>query len=331
MPSIGDGVEALEAFLKRIREKNGEVPVVSTFMGKSKVHISIEVEGGEDVSDWVTFENPHAFVEAVADIYKKKCISRWQKYRIRCERIIDDAPAHETDRRADIDPRDRDMHLGVPDEPVMAALLHWGANGHFDGRMSNRSPLVGHMKSGQVRIASKCGELDVCFPRHDPAQGVATVDGTRIPLRFDCGGNTGNGAVLMCGDAWGHLIVYVDRIPHPTAQPVATAADIKSTGDDTKGVREWPKGHVANTRMDLFVEHSGLPFEVAARICCAVMTDAESAAGATYSRPHEDTRVRDETPDIAPTGTARDRPDAAWEAEKRRMLEEGCGVWQRRM
>ena len=218
MPLIGDGVEALEAYLKRIRKKHRLVPKVSTYMGKSEVHIVIEVAGGEDVSDWVTFENLDAFVEAVAGIYEMNGISQWQKYTIGCKKIIDGGPAHaETHRRADNDPRplvrDRDVHPGVPDEPVMEALLQWGANGHFDGRMSNGSPLVGHMKSGQVRIASKCRELDVRFPRHHPAKGVATVDGTRVPLCFDCGGNTGNGAVLICGDAWGSLIVYVDRIP----------------------------------------------------------------------------------------------------------------------
>ena len=93
MPLIGDGVEALEAFLKRIREKHGLVPRVCKYMGKSEVRIVIEVAGGKDVSDWVTFEDPDAFVEAVADIYEKNDISQWQKYAIGCEKIIDGGPA----------------------------------------------------------------------------------------------------------------------------------------------------------------------------------------------------------------------------------------------
>ncbi len=115
MPLIADGVEALEAFLKRIREKNGLVPQVTAY-GNPRVHISIENAGGEYVSDWVTFENLDAFVEAVADIYEKNGISQWQKYRIGCREIIDDAPAHaETYRRADNDPR-----VAEPDSPVAA-------------------------------------------------------------------------------------------------------------------------------------------------------------------------------------------------------------------
>lgn len=120
-----------------------------------------------------------------------------------------------------------------------------------------------------------------------------------------------------------------------------TAAAVDAWAAQLKGERWDTKGHVANTRIDLFVEHSGLPFEVAARIGSAAMTDAKRAElqaraverAVTYSRPREDMqpRVRDETPDIAPADTAWHRLDPAREAEKRRMLEEGCGVWQGRM
>jgi len=121
MPLIADGVPALKACLKHLREKNGLVPKVVTAYGNPRVHISIENAGGEDVSDWVTFENLDAFVEAVTDIYEKNGISQWQKYSIGCREIIDDAPAHaETYRRADNDPRpvvrDRDPHPRVLDE-----------------------------------------------------------------------------------------------------------------------------------------------------------------------------------------------------------------------
>ena len=99
MPLIGDGVEALEAYLKRIREKHRLVPAVSTYMGKSEVHINIKVEGGKDVRDWVTFENLDAFVEAVAGIYEKNGISQWQKYTIGCKKITDGGPAHPAPER----------------------------------------------------------------------------------------------------------------------------------------------------------------------------------------------------------------------------------------
>jgi TATA-box binding protein (TBP) (component of TFIID and TFIIIB) len=106
MPLIADGVQALEAYLKRIREKNGLVPSVVTWMGNPEVHIFIKNAGGKNVTGWVTFENLDAFVEAVADIYEKNGISQWQKYSIGCHDIIDDAPVHaKTYRRADNDPR----------------------------------------------------------------------------------------------------------------------------------------------------------------------------------------------------------------------------------
>jgi hypothetical protein len=38
------------------------------------------------------------------------------------------------------------------------------------------------------------------------------VDGTPVPLCFDCGGNTDRGAAVTCGGVWGSCIVYVDRI-----------------------------------------------------------------------------------------------------------------------
>lgn len=104
MPLIGDGVEALEAFLKRIRKKNGLVPGVSTFMGNPQVHIRIPAEGGKDVLDWVTFKNLDAFVEAVADIYEKNGISRWQKYSIGCCDIADVAPPHELPHKTEDNP-----------------------------------------------------------------------------------------------------------------------------------------------------------------------------------------------------------------------------------
>ena len=103
MPLIGDGVEALKAFFKRIREKNGLVPNVSVYENP-EVHIVIENAGGEDVSDWVTFENLDAFVEAVADIYEKNGISQWQKYSIGFREIIDDAPPHELPRKTEDNP-----------------------------------------------------------------------------------------------------------------------------------------------------------------------------------------------------------------------------------
>ena len=103
MPLIGDGVEALKAFLKRIREKNGLVPNVSVY-GNPEVHIHIKNAGGKNVSDWVTFENLDAFVEAVADIYEKNGISQWQKYSIGCREIIDDAPPHELPRKTEDNP-----------------------------------------------------------------------------------------------------------------------------------------------------------------------------------------------------------------------------------
>jgi hypothetical protein len=93
MPLIRDGVEALEAYLKRIREKRGLVPGVCKYMGKPEVRIVIEVAGGKDVSDWVTFKDPDAFVKAVADIYEKNNISQWQKYAIGCKTLIGGGPA----------------------------------------------------------------------------------------------------------------------------------------------------------------------------------------------------------------------------------------------
>jgi hypothetical protein len=127
---------------------------------------------------------------------------------------------------------------------------------------------------------------------------------------------------------WLHTEVFAGDL----SSGATTAAAVDAWAGLLERERWDTKGHVANTRLDLFVEHSGLPFEVAALIRCAAMTDAERAAGAVYNRGDDQDLlppVRDETPDIASAG----RIDPAREAEKRRqrrMLEEGCGAWKPR-
>ena len=128
---------------------------------------------------------------------------------------------------------------------------------------------------------------------------------------------------------WLHTEVFADDL----RSGATTAAAVDAWAGLLERERWDTKGHVANTRMDLFVEHSGLPFEVAARIGSAAMTDAKRAElqaraderAVTYSPPREDFMFSqpDET----------DWIDPAREAEKRRqrrMLEEGCGAWEPR-
>lgn len=135
---------------------------------------------------------------------------------------------------------------------------------------------------------------------------------------------------------WLHTVVFADdRVASAVSAAAADAAAdlLERSGWDSKA-------KIADTRMDLFVDNSGLPFEVAARIGSAAMTDAKRAElqaraeerAVTYSPPREDFMVSqpDETDWISPdnassTGTSlHHRLDAAWEAHKRRMLEEGC-------
>lgn len=65
-------------------------------------------------------------------------------------------------------------------------------------------------KTGQIRIASKCGQLNARFSLQHPVNAAATVNGAPVALCLDWGSNTA--AVVTCGGEWGSFVVYMDRI-----------------------------------------------------------------------------------------------------------------------
>lgn len=66
--------------------------------------------------------------------------------------------------------------------------------------------------TGQIRIASVCGQLNARFSPQDPVHAAATVNGAPVALCLDWGSNTASDQVVTCGGAWGSFVVYIGRI-----------------------------------------------------------------------------------------------------------------------